>query len=100
MNGSLNGRSYCEFSSSVNETKELKQAIINSINNYTEGTVQVAEENFMYTQEFQNAFLNFFPAYRNLNQTIIDYIFKGIDNGNEFLHGTMLLLIISLLAII
>ena len=97
---SLNGRSYCEFSSSANETKELKQAIINSINNYTEGTVQVAEENFMYTQEFQNAFLNFFPAYRNLNQTIIDYIFKGIDNGNEFLHGTMLLLIISLLAII
>lgn len=69
--------------------------------NYTKGTVHVAEDNFMSSKELQNAFLNFYSGVRHLNQTIVDYIFKGLDNENEFLHCSMLLLIVlSILAII
>lgn len=98
---SVNGHSYCEFSSSANETKELKQAISSTLLNYTKGTVHVAEENFMSSKEFQNAFLNFYSGVRDLNQTIVDYIFKCLDNENEFLHcSIMMLMVLSILAII
>lgn len=81
---SVNGHSYCEFSSSANETKNLKQEISSTLLNYTKGTVHVAEENFMSSKEFQNDFENFYSGVRHLNQTIVDYIFKGLDNENEF----------------